>query len=245
MDWTKAKTILIAALLATNLILIVVYGFSTAESATKDQMLEGKTIALLENKGIYVKDGLPTKHNNMSVLSVEYDRLDSSILDEKMTTQTPVLEENRTKESFLDQADQFLRDCGIQTNTVVLDHIDLDGSRATITYRNDYQGVTVEDSYMICTIDEGRVTNFERFWLNPLELGRTKRATISASAALISLVGTKQAQESILVEEMELVYWLDPTNYGGENTVRDTAFPAWKVTYNGGQVIHISAYLDE
>ena len=54
----------------------------------------------------------------------------------------------------------------------------------------------------------------------------------------------KDQREAILVEDMELVYWLNPSDYEGETAISDTALPAWKITYNDGQVKHIPAYKD-
>jgi hypothetical protein len=41
---------------------------------------------------------------------------------------------------------------------------------------------------------------------------------------------------------MQMVYWLDQRDYSGEDTISDTAFPTWKITYNGGQVKHVPAF---
>lgn len=242
MDWTKAKTILIAALLATNLILIGVYGLLASADGSTDQELETETIALLEDKGIFIKENLPPKHSDMPVLSVEYDRLDSTLLEQQLWAQIPIDENDRSRQSMLELANSFIDKCGVLTDTVELDRIEQTGQTATVTYRNLYQGILVEDSYMICTIEGGQVVTLDRYWLRPVGFGKTKRETISASAALISIVSEKHELESIMVEKVEMVYWLDPTNYGGENTVSDTAFPTWKVTYNEDQVIYVPAY---
>jgi hypothetical protein len=244
MDWTKAKTILIVALLATNIILIAVYGHLAPASNTTDQELETETIALLADKGIYIKGSLPLKHNNMPVLSVEYDRLDPNLLQEQLWDQIPIDENDRSRQSMLELANHFLEKCGVLTDTVELESVNQTGTTTTVTYRNVYQEILVEDSYIICTIEGGQVVKMDRYWAKPVEFGRTKRATISPSAALISIVSEKHELGSVMVEKVEMVYWLDPTNYGGENTVSDTAFPAWKITYNDGQVIHVPAYLE-
>jgi hypothetical protein len=244
MDWTKAKSIIIAALLVTNLFLIVTYRIIQVEDVPTEEMLQSETIALLEAKNIYVEGPLPTKHPKMPVLSVEYDRLDSSYFQELIWQQTPLDDSHRSRESILQMTEDFLRKCGIWGANVELDRIEQKGQTSIVSYRNVYQGMKVEDSYIICTVQGGQVTEIDRYWLNPVELGKTKKATMSASAALISFMSEKHKAGSILVEKIEMVYWLDSTEYDGETTISDTAFPSWKITYNGGQVKHIRAYTE-
>lgn len=244
MDWTKAKSILIVALMVTNIILISVYGIKAMEVVDTEQELQTNTLTLLEEKGVFVEGTLPTKHSSMPVLHVEYDRLDSEVLETQLWSQIPIDENDRSRESMLALSDGFLEKCGILTQTVEMKTIKQTGRTTTVTYRNLYEGIAVEDSFIICTIEGGQVVKLERVWLNPIEFGKTKRETMSASAALLDMLSKKNEISTITVKEMEMVYWLDPTNYGSENTVSDTAFPAWKITYNDGQVMHIPAYLE-
>jgi hypothetical protein len=48
--------------------------------------------------------------------------------------------------------------------------------------------------------------------------------------------------EDIVVERIELVYWLDTSSFDGEELIKDTALPAWKIVYNENQSEHIYAY---
>lgn len=244
MDWTKAKTILIVALLVTNLFLIVTYSIIQAEDDPTEEMLQSETIALLETKDIYVEIPLPTKKSKMPVLSVEYDRLDPSLLEEQLWAQVPLAENYRSRESIIQMTQDFLRSCGIWGPNVELDRVEQEGQATTVYYQNIYDEMLVEDSYIICTVDGGQVTELNRYWLDPVELGRTKKATISASAALIKFASQKHEPGPVKIEDMEMVYWLDSSAYEAETTVSDTVFPAWKITYNGGQIKHIPAYTE-
>ena len=42
-------------------------------------------------------------------------------------------------------------------------------------------------------------------------------------------------EEKIYVQDISLVYWLDSSVFDTESPVTDTAFPAWKITYNRGK----------
>lgn len=242
MDWTKAKTILIIALLITNLFLIIMHGSVKAENQPEEEMLLNETIELLETKNIYVDTELPVKHSKMPILSVEYDRLDPTVLQQQLWTQDQLDKENRSRENILKKTEEFLAKCGIWGPNVELDRLEQNEGITTVYFRNVYQGIPVEDSYIICTVEDGLIKDIDRFWLKPIAFGKTKKATMSASAALINFMSEKNDLESILVEDVKMVYWLDPSNYGSENTISDTAFPAWKITYNDGQIKHIPAY---
>lgn len=244
MDWTKAKTILIIALLVTNIFLFVTYTMSNADNGPSEEELLSETIALLEEKKIYVKGNLPNVHQKMPVLMVEYDRLDPDFLRGKLSEQTPLDGERESREGILKTTEAFLKNCGIWSPNVVLNKVDQQESKTYIHYRNEYEGILVEDSYIICTVENGIITEIDRFWLKPTGFGQAKKATISASAALINLMRSKDERDAILVEDMELVYWLNPSDYEGETAISDTALPAWKITYNGGQIRHIPAYSD-
>ncbi|MGI6727078.1 MAG: two-component system regulatory protein YycI [Anaerovoracaceae bacterium] len=244
MDWTKAKTILILALLAANIFLIITFVFIRAEDSPNEQMLEEETIALLEQKNVYIKNDLPTKHSKMPVLIVEYDRLDPNVLQEKLWAQVPLMDNDQSEEKILQITEDFLKNCGIWGENVHLDRVEKQGLSTKVYYKNIFEGMKIEDSYIICNIENGQITEVQRYWLNPIEIGRTKKTTISASVALINFISEKDDSDVILVEDMEMVYWLDSTAYGMETTISDTAFPAWKITYNGGQIKHIPAYVD-
>jgi len=232
MDWTKAKTILIVALLI----------FVKADDRPTEEMLLSETIELLEAKNIYIDTELPTKHNKMPILSVEYDRLDQNLLQEQLWSQIPLNQGQRSTENILNMTEDFLRKCDIWRDTAVLDRIENEEGIIKVYYKNVYENYLIEDSYIICTVEDGQVTEIDRYWLNPVNFGKTKKATMSASAALINFMSEKNEMGSILVEDMEMVYWLDSAVYGTETTISDTAFPAWKITYNDGQIKHIPAY---
>ena len=48
-------------------------------------------------------------------------------------------------------------------------------------------------------------------------------------------------EETVNVEKIELVYYADK-NGVSENILYDTAFPAWRIEYNGGRIKYISAF---
>ena len=237
MDWTKAKTILIVALLVTNIFLVILYVIVNDKDQAGDTLFE-ETIALLEDKQIYIKGNLPVEHLKMPVLRVEYDQWDEELINRKLLIQSPV------DKTPIEIVETFLKGCDVWDQGIVIDRVEENEDSTIIFFKNEYEGVPIEDSYIASTVKDGVITEIERFWLNPLGKGKSKKATISASAALIDLMRSKDSKTSIVVESMEMVYWLDPSGYIAETAISDTALPAWKITYNGGKIKYVPAYSD-
>ena len=244
MDWAKAKSIIIAALLAANLFLILMFVVLKAEDTADEATIRQETLTLLAAKNITVEKEIPLKHNEMPVLNVRYDRLDPEVLENALHAQTAVPEEKRSNERMLQESEDFLKDCKVWTDGVILDRYEQEEDTITISYRNEYEEMLIEDSYMICTIKDGKIVSLERHWLSPIDFGRTEKATMSASAALVSFLSDPERPEEITVEEIEMVYWINSNTYEGDATISDTAFPAWKITYNDGLVKHVPAYIE-
>jgi hypothetical protein len=91
-------------------------------------------------------------------------------------------------------------------------------------------------------VKDGKVVAFDRFWLDPVETNDIEKEVIPAVAALIKFMSGNQEDEKITVQDISLVYWVDSSVFDTEYTVTDTAFPAWKITYNRGKVQYVLAW---
>jgi hypothetical protein len=245
MDWTKAKTILIVALLVTNLFLIFLYAHTKTGGMANEDTLEVETIMLLKDRGITIKEDLPKARLKMAVLIVECDQPDQEVINRALAEQSPIYGKDSNSNALAERiAEEFLRSYNIWSSGIIVDSIDESEDAVTVTYRNEYEGTPIEDSYIKCVVKNGIVSDIDIFWLKPIRYGDSKKATISASAALIDLMRGKEPDEKVVVEKMELVYKLDPSDFEGEMAILDTALPAWKVVYNGDQIKYVPAYID-
>jgi hypothetical protein len=111
-----------------------------------------------------------------------------------------------------------------------------------VIYKNYINEIAIEDSIIICTIRDGKIAEFERYWLNPVEVNDIEKEIISADTALIKFMSENTTGEKIYVHDIDLVYWLDSSAFNTEAPVTDTAFPAWKITYNRGKTQYILAW---
>ena len=242
MDWTKAKTILIVALLVTNLILVAFYVTQNNRFESDDQEMKEITVKLLESKGIIVETDIPEEHARMPKLTVQFDKMNEDIINAQIEKQKALSGSDLTDEKLKEVTKKFIENCGMMNKNVTFNKIERSGSQIRVTYKNYIDGIAIEDSYIIFTFTDGKITDFKRYWLNPLETGDIKKEVMPAVAALIKFMSENKTEEKIYVEEISLVYWLDSSSFDAESPVTDTAFPAWKITYNRGSTQYVPAW---
>lgn len=242
MDWTKAKSILIVALLVTNLVLIAAYFFQNNSLKNDEKEMQDVTIKLLEQKNIFVKTEIPQEHPRMAKLTVQYDKMNEEMVKEQLARQKALPESELTDEKLISMTTEFIEKCNLTTENVTFDSIDRTGTDIVVKYKNYINGIAIEDSYIICTVRNGKIVDFKRYWLNPVEAGDIEKEVIPAVAALIKFMSGNTTEEKIYVEGISLVFWLDSSVFNAEAPVTDTAFPAWKITYNNGKIQYIMAW---
>jgi regulatory protein YycI of two-component signal transduction system YycFG len=242
MDWTKAKSILIVALLVTNLVLITTYFLQNGSQKDDDKEMQNATVKLLEQKNIFVNTDIPQEHPRMAKLTVRYDKMNETTVKEQLAAQKALTDPAPTDDELISMTSEFIRKCNLMTENVTFGSLDRTGADILVTYKNYIKGIAIEDSYIICTVRDGKIVDFKRYWLNPVETGSMEKEVIPAGAALIKFMGENTAKEKIYVEGITLVYWLDSSAFDAESPVTDTAFPAWKITYNNGKSRYIPAW---
>lgn len=242
MDWTKAKSILIVALLVTNLVLIATYLSQNNRFWDDEREMRDVTVKLLEEKNIFVETDIPEGHRRMPKLTVSYDKADEETVQKQLAAQKSLPIRERSDENLIAVTKAFIEACDLMTDTVTFDRIEHKENETLVTYRNYINGIAIEDSSIVCTIRNGKITDFRRNWLKPVEINDIEKEVIPARAALIKFMSENTEEEKIYVEDISLVYWLDSSVFDAESPITDTAFPAWKITYNRGKIQHILAW---
>jgi len=235
MDWNKAKTIIIIALIMTNLFLIVNYGF---KSEGQDHVSNDQVLAFLEGKNIYIDMEIPDTHKSMPVLEVERNLPEQAKIDRQLKAFS-----NRkvTHGQYQEVSDAFIKACGLMDAGVVFDGRETLNEQVIIGYKHSRNGVAIEESYMYCIFEDGILVDFKRYWLNVIGESSKKAGIISAADALLEFMSKNELEVEIHVQSMEMIYWLDESIYNSTQTASDTALPAWKITYNDGETTRITA----
>lgn len=242
MDWTKAKSILIVALVVTNLILITTYFFQNERFEDDEKEMQDVTIKLLEEKNIFVKTDIPDGHPRMPKLTVQYDKMNEDVIEEQLADQKSLPDSEQTEEELISMTTDFIKKCDLMTENVTFERMERTGEDILVIYKNYINEIAIEDSEIICTVRDGKITDFERYWLNPVEVNDIEKEVISADTALIKFMSENTEGEKIYVQDIALVYWLDSSAFDAESPVTDTAFPAWKITYNREKIQYILAW---
>jgi hypothetical protein len=110
------------------------------------------------------------------------------------------------------------------------------------TYRDIFNGIPIEESYIKIFFTEGKYNKIERKWYSPISLHSRKGEIISPIKAVMQLLGDKKEDELVIIKDIELVYWVNASLINTVSPVDDTAIPAWKLTDNKGDIRYISGY---
>jgi regulatory protein YycI of two-component signal transduction system YycFG len=123
MDWTKAKTILIIALVVTNLVLIATYLAQNNRLQNDEKEMEEVIVKLLEEKNIFVETEIPGERIKMAKLTVQFDKMDEEAVKAQMASTQTLPESERTEENLVAMADAFIEKCGLMTENVTFEAI--------------------------------------------------------------------------------------------------------------------------
>ena len=241
MDWARAKTILIIALLITDLLLIFTYGgFNFKAESFKDSRALSEFLA---QKDIYVDEKqIPLKHSNMPVLYLHSEEPGDA--ESRITEALKGPDFVMTGEDYKKTADAFLKAAGLDYDTATFEGIETSGEYTKVVYKNIFHNVKVEKSYIICTFKDGVLVDCDHYWLKAERFHNKKQETISAASALLLFMSEArdEGHKDIQIDSIEMVYWLDESVSVGTPVLEDTALPAWKISYNGGYAAYIDAY---
>ncbi|MBN7773304.1 two-component system regulatory protein YycI [Clostridium aminobutyricum] len=240
MDWSKAKNILIIALIATNLFLLFTY--LDKNYLGKQETDETVLFSVLADKNIFVKTKLPTKYDKLPAVTVEYDNDREEQIKANLFRTIYNVSPQAGETEYKESATRFLEDCGLMNENILLEGVFKQDGETIVRFKACYRGILIEDSPIECKYEDGNLKDVTEHWLTPIEQSKKKLKIISPEQALLIFISEKKNNDRIIIEKMTLVFWINESSFNGEALVSDTAFPAWQITYNDGQKKYIEAY---
>ncbi|MFV0517087.1 MAG: two-component system regulatory protein YycI [Aminipila sp.] len=240
MDWSKTKNILIIALIATNIFLMFTY--FTKNQEVKQNGTQDIILSVLENKNIFVDNKIPQKYEKMPAINIEYSKVKRDLVEKNIRTSNYDVSEKPIDEEYKKVADSFLRDSKISTDNLKFKTVMLEDNVAMVRYQSNYKGVAIADRYLDVHFIDGKITDVTKEVIIPTPQSKRKLNIISPEEALLVFMSEKSGAETVHVENIEPVFWVNDTSFDGEALLSDTAFPAWQITYNGGKITYIDAY---
>lgn len=241
MDWAKAKTIIILALVVLNAFLCVVFGVfeKPLPEEWEQESLTEETLSLLESRSIDLKIELPESKGARSIVTVDRIELPEWTIRRLIGNETALPKDERSEENIRAKARTFLEKLGVwNENTFIAKYEEgLDGA-ILLTFGSQVDGIPLELSNLYCYVSGGKVAVVIGVWMIGQETGDLPRETISPTDALLVFTGevprAKDAEGKTIplhIKNMEMVYHFDSDAMANGLTVSDTAFPYWKITY--------------
>lgn len=239
MDWTRAKTILIAALLMTNLFLIFLY----VSSDGTDEVEIGKADvkALLEEKNIFLETEIPDAFPDPDALTVNHTEFKEDEIAALTEALKPV-PAGSTDREYVKAANEFFEYMGLSGEYLFCSDVEKSGDTVVLHYKTQVKGINVEASYMTCTFEDNRIQSVSGNWFEPQRFSKKKFENFLAVEALLSFVSDRPAEGPITINAIEPVYWIGDEYNEAVGGFSVTALPAWKITYNGEKIVYIDAF---
>lgn len=239
MDWSKAKNILIIALLATNIFLLVTYitNNENESSITDHEVL----FSVLAGENVFLDTDIPRKYDKMQAVTLTYSDK-SDIIEEKLLSAKYVLKDGSQESDYEKMAEKFLQDCGVYNENISFNRLVNEGNRAVARFSNHYKDTEIGGSYVEVVFENGRITDASKQFITAADKSKKKLNVISPEEALLVFMSEKESETSVTIESMDLVFWVNDSTFDGEMLVSDTAFPAWQIVYNDGNIKYIEAY---
>ena len=234
MDWTKAKTILIVALLLANAFLIF-----TCASANKSEQIainEEELIVLLENKNIFIETEIP--HEALTIMHTEFSKEEI----EALIASVDPISDGKSQDDYLQAVEEFFGYLGFPSEYVEFTYMEKNKDITTLFFKTRVNGIDVDVSDIKCVFEGNKIKEIDGniFW--PKEFLKKKIDTSSAVEALLSFFSEWSGDEGAIISKIELVYWIGDEYNENIDYLSVTALPAWKITYDEGKKIYIDAF---
>lgn len=247
MEWSRIKSILIIALVLTNIFLIIMIIFVNGDDRSAPSTSFEDTLRVLEMNGITVSCDTDIPLSKMAALTLTYDSKNGTTF----YTTDPGNYRELNEKSAKKMADSFLRKHkeykDILGELVFEAAQPLESAGVSQTYTVSYGGYfrdyRMTDCYLVCYVTPYGVTSVERHWVKADESTEAFEP-VPLSQALLTYVAEPfdngYAIKNQNITDISLVYSV--VTQVGENVSTDTAFPTWKITTDNGLINIVPAY---
>lgn len=262
MDWGKAKSILIVALLITNIFFLFTY--IQLDEEQKETLKGSNVVELLEKHGITIETTLPSWHSECGLLEIEYLEIKNSKLtipqsarapfdigDELPELSTAALQNERVKNLYLKDAKQVLKYLNVaeegyeftEYSADIESGDDAEGAAAVnaeLKFEAVYNDMPVDGLYFILRYRNANLIDIEYKWYKSLHESR-KYVIIPPEAALVKFMGDFGGKKAA-VEDIRMIYKVGSAPAGTEPALSDTAAPVWRITLKSGEVFEVDGF---
>lgn len=245
MESSRVKTILIIALLISNVLLIydaytkTNYNFDDYTSQKKYQV-EIKNI--LDKKNIYFDNEFEYFNKDIGTISLTHYKYNQDVVDSLFSEDKGLVSiENEKKQlkyeghlnlkvfnedEVISKVEIFLNKFS-SNNERYLKSIDYSDELIMLSYSQKYEDLYLDGGYMSFSIRKDGNFTMKREWLKVIEKGDKTKKPISSAIAILRALDQIQPDSRII--DISLGYYIDLDEM--LKVQRSTAFPHWKITY--------------
>jgi regulatory protein YycI of two-component signal transduction system YycFG len=196
MDWSKAKNIILIVLVITNIFLLGAIAVKNLEPEDADESISDYTLSILEENGITVECEVPEGIQKMHALTVSYGKYDTNIVKNAIDRAKALAVIERTEKGYAQAADSLVEKCGFMDDGTRRMSVKIDGDSAVVLYKNFYKDVPLEECYMTVTFTDGKITDFDRKWMEPVSEGESRTEIMSPYSALLAFMQAAEADRA-------------------------------------------------
>lgn len=240
MDWSKAKNVMIIALLITNAFLLYLFldkNYEKVETASETSIKR-----VLSEHDISLKTKIPEVRTKLPVLSLSYTSPNGEIVEEKLKNRSFKLSESAGTQQYEKISNLFMEKMGFLLTDFVVGDISRDEEKVTVPYFSVYDGYIIDDEPLYVMFEKGELVGLKGKLTIGMPAVKKQIPVMSAKEALLLFMSEQAGKENkITINEIKMVFWVNGDVLTEENLVLDTAFPAWRITYNGDNIKYILA----
>lgn len=240
MDWSKAKNVMIVALIFTNIFLI----YACIEKYyEKSAVTDSKNfISALSQHGIVMEIKTPEAKEKLPVLSLSYSDPVGSNIKAVLKHSDFEVKNLKDKNEYKDMANKFMENMGFSMMDFVCGNVELNETNVKVPYISTYDGYSIYTEPLYVVFKNGKISGLDGKITIGVPASKRQVSIISPEKAILIFMSeqTKNKKKTV-IKDMQLVFWVNNENVDENELVLDTAFPAWRITYDDDKIDYIEA----
>lgn len=241
MDWSKAKNVMIVALLLTNIFLIYACVEKYHEKTTVTD--SSGFISALSQHGIELEAEIPEERGRLPVLSLSYSEPGSTMREVLRNSDFGVVSgSEKDLKVYENVANRFMEEMGFSMTDFFCGTVQKSEEVTKVPYFPTYGGYSIYTKPLEVVFKNGKITGLEGKVAIGVPASKRRVSVISPEKALLIFMSEEaKNNKKTVIKDIELVFWANNENVDENELVLDTAFPAWRITYDDEKIRYIEA----
>lgn len=256
MNWDKAKTRLIIALVILNLVLVMsIISHNNAVSIdniyfSKKSLIDLQTV--LDRKNIKITADLPKDIYRVGVMNIEYETINAESYPLLFETFDDDIYVNALKKFVLEIddvkinniasaqsfADNFIKKYMPEKEFSFRNYILGDGA-IKLYYNPVYDGYIFEESSIRFEFSQDKL-KIVMIIMKPIEASASRRDSITSVEAILKAFPSMK--ENSVINKIDFIYYFDSNSTENLYKLKNArAFPCWRIMISKNEIFYISA----